>query len=85
LSAARRYADIARDAPHALDMPSHIFTRVGSWEESIATNMRSATVAACISRDDEAKRAMEEAFRYERGAGIRDHRFAAAGTLSRRG
>ena len=45
LVAARRYASIAPDAPHALHMPSHIFTRVGSWEESIATNARSATAA----------------------------------------
>ncbi|HZN23545.1 MAG TPA: hypothetical protein VFB75_04930 [Burkholderiales bacterium] len=45
LSAARRYASIAPDAPHALHMPSHIFTRVGLWEESIATNLRSAAVA----------------------------------------
>ena len=42
LVAARRYAGIAPDAPHALHMPSHIFTRVGSWEESVATNRRSA-------------------------------------------
>ena len=41
LVAARRYADIAPAAPHALHMPSHIFTRVGAWEESIATNKRS--------------------------------------------
>jgi hypothetical protein len=40
LAAARRYADIAPSAPHALHMPSHIFTRVGAWEESIATNQR---------------------------------------------
>ena len=45
LAAARRYASIAPDAPHALHMPSHIFTRVGAWEESIATNLRSAAVA----------------------------------------
>jgi tetratricopeptide (TPR) repeat protein len=45
LSAARRYATIAPDAPHALHMPSHIFTRVGAWEDSIATNARSAAVA----------------------------------------
>ena len=45
LVAARRYADIAPDAPHALHMPSHIFTRVGSWDESIATNLRSAKTA----------------------------------------
>jgi hypothetical protein len=45
LVAARRYAGIAPDAPHALHMPSHIFTRVGAWEESAATNARSAEVA----------------------------------------
>lgn len=45
LSAARRYADIAPDAPHALHMPSHIFTRVGAWEDSVALNRRSADVA----------------------------------------
>ena len=38
LPAARRYASIAPAAPHALHMPSHIFTRVGAWEDSIATN-----------------------------------------------
>jgi len=44
LPAARAYARIAPDAPHALHMPSHIFTRVGSWEESIDANL--ASVAA---------------------------------------
>jgi len=41
LVAARRYADIAPSAPHALHMPSHIFTRVGAWQDSVATNQRS--------------------------------------------
>ena len=45
LPAARRYANIAPAAPHALHMPSHIFTRVGAWEDSVATNARSAAVA----------------------------------------
>jgi tetratricopeptide (TPR) repeat protein len=36
------YAGIAPDAPHALHMPSHIFTRLGYWDESIETNQRSA-------------------------------------------
>jgi tetratricopeptide (TPR) repeat protein len=44
LEAASRYSDIAPDAPHALHMPSHIFTRVGYWEESIASNMASAKI-----------------------------------------
>jgi hypothetical protein len=40
--AAQAYAEIAPDAPHALHMPSHIFTRLGYWDESIETNARSA-------------------------------------------
>jgi tetratricopeptide (TPR) repeat protein len=43
--AAERYATLAADAPHALHMPSHIFTRVGRWEASIETNRRSADPA----------------------------------------
>ena len=42
LEAARRYAGIAPAAPHALHMPSHIFTRLGYWDESIESNRRSA-------------------------------------------
>jgi tetratricopeptide (TPR) repeat protein len=45
LDAAKRYADIAPSAPHALHMPSHIFTRVGAWQASVATNRRSADVS----------------------------------------
>jgi hypothetical protein len=45
LNAARRYAAIAPSAPHALHMPSHTFTRVGSWDESIESNLRSAEAA----------------------------------------
>jgi tetratricopeptide (TPR) repeat protein len=42
--AAKRYAEIAPDAPHALHMPSHIFTRVGHWQESIDSNRTSVEV-----------------------------------------
>ena len=45
LNAAKRYAEIAPSAPHALHMPSHIFTRVGAWQASVATNRRSADVS----------------------------------------
>lgn len=45
LEAARRYAKIAPDAPHALHMPSHTFTRLGYWDESIETNIKSAAAA----------------------------------------
>jgi hypothetical protein len=42
LNAARAYAKIAPSVPHALHMPSHIFTRLGLWDESIASNAASA-------------------------------------------
>jgi tetratricopeptide (TPR) repeat protein len=42
LTAARLYAGIAPSAPHALHMPSHIFTRLGIWQESIDSNRASA-------------------------------------------
>jgi hypothetical protein len=45
LEAAKRYAKIAPAAPHAQHMPSHIFTRVGYWNDSIASNKESARVA----------------------------------------
>jgi hypothetical protein len=45
LDAARRYAKIAPAAAHAQHMPSHIFTRVGYWSESIASNAEAARVA----------------------------------------
>ncbi len=45
LDAARRYAKIAPDSAHALHMPSHIFTRLGLWDESIASNRASAASA----------------------------------------
>jgi len=59
LIAARRYAGIAPDAPHALHMPSHIFTRVGAWQESVATNMRSREVAKAGNEPDEAYHASD--------------------------
>ncbi len=45
LFAARAYAKIAPSVPHALHMPSHIFTRLGLWEESISSNLASANAA----------------------------------------
>src|SRR5207237_74785 len=41
LDAARRYSQIAPAAPHAQHMPSHIFVRLGLWDETIAANQRS--------------------------------------------
>ncbi len=45
LDAAMRYSKIAPAAPHAQHMPSHIFTRVGYWKESIAANQASVRAA----------------------------------------
>src|SRR5581483_4190270 len=45
LDAARRYAGIAPAAPHAQHMPSHIFTRVGYWKDSINSNIASERAA----------------------------------------
>jgi hypothetical protein len=45
LVAARRYSEIAPDAPHALHMPSHTFTRTGYWQASIDSNLAAAAAA----------------------------------------
>lgn len=49
LSTARRYAEIAPNSAHAQHMPSHIFTRLGLWNESISTNINSAASAVCYA------------------------------------
>lgn len=49
LTTARRYADIAPTSAHAQHMPSHIFTRLGLWSESINSNLRSADAARCYA------------------------------------
>jgi tetratricopeptide (TPR) repeat protein len=59
VAAARRYASIAPDAPHALHMPSHIFTRVGEWTDSVATNRRSADAAKRSNDPDDALHALD--------------------------
>jgi len=45
LEVARSYGKIAPEVPHALHMPTHIFTRLGFWQESITMNKRSAAAA----------------------------------------
>ena len=45
LKAARNYSQIAPSAPHALHMPSHIFTRLGMWKESVRSNQDARTAA----------------------------------------
>ncbi len=49
-TAAARYAAIAPAVPHALHMPSHIYTRLGQWDRSIASNVRSANAARTFER-----------------------------------
>jgi hypothetical protein len=46
VEAAKKYGTIAPDSPHALHMPSHIFTRLGHWRESIEANLASSGVAS---------------------------------------
>ena len=45
LKAARRYSEVAPDAPHALHMPSHTFTRTGYWQDSINSNVAAAAAS----------------------------------------
>lgn len=53
LEVARSYSKIAPEVPHALHMASHIFTRLGLWEESIDMNIRSADAALKYPLNDE--------------------------------
>ncbi|SDT60263.1 tetratricopeptide repeat protein [Bradyrhizobium canariense] len=59
LEAARRYAKIAPAAAHAQHMPSHIFTRVGYWKESIASNVESVRVAKAARESSDELHAMD--------------------------
>ncbi len=53
LATARRYADIAPASSHAQHMPSHIFTRLGIWDESISSNILSAESSRCYTQTTE--------------------------------
>jgi len=59
LPAAQQYAGIAPAAPHALHMPSHTFTRLGHWQDSIDTNLLSAEAALTASSPAEALHALD--------------------------
>jgi len=59
LLAARTYAKIAPSAPHALHMPSHIFTRMGLWDDSIASNLAARDAARSQGDIGEALHAMD--------------------------
>jgi tetratricopeptide (TPR) repeat protein len=64
LPAARTYAKIAPDAPHALHMPAHTFTQLGLWDEAIATDVNAVAAAR-----------KEEAQGHEHGVGGRLHSY----------
>jgi tetratricopeptide (TPR) repeat protein len=51
LPAARKYASIAPSSAHALHMPSHIFTRLGLWDECIQSNLASTSSARCYAEN----------------------------------
>jgi hypothetical protein len=65
LSAARRYSVIAPSSPHALHMPSHTFTRVGAWQDSVAANIKSEEESVRLRVIGEALHAMDyQAYAY---------------------
>ena len=49
LPEAKRYAEVAPSSAHALHMPSHIFTRLGLWDEAIHSNLKSIAAAQCYA------------------------------------
>lgn len=59
LPAARAYSEIAPSAPHALHMPSHIFTRLGLWDDSIASNIAARDAARRAGDTGEELHAMD--------------------------
>ncbi len=59
LAEARAYSKIAPSAPHALHMPSHIFTRLGLWDDSIASNLAARAAAHAQGDQGEELHAMD--------------------------
>ena len=83
LSAARRYGDVAPAAPHALHMPSHIYSMLGMWQESIKSNQAALSAAKGyvhaldfmvyaylqLAQDIEAKRGVERSMELQKTQG----------------
>lgn len=59
VAAAKAYSQIAPSAPHALHMPSHIYTRLGMWEESVASNLAARKAAGQLGDTGEELHAMD--------------------------
>ena len=84
LPAARIYAQIAPASAHANHMPSHLFTRVGSWDESISSNIKSEQLAAtaeATSKNGEARDQRLHAMDYLEYAYLQTGRVADAKAL----
>lgn len=88
LVAARVYAGIAPAAPHALHMPSHIFTRLGLWSESIDSNLAARSAARSQGDTGEELHAMDylmyaylQSGRYEEAAELIQQRNAMQNLL----
>jgi tetratricopeptide (TPR) repeat protein len=79
LIAARRYSQIAPDAPHALHMPSHTFTRLGDWQASIDSNVAAAAAARRQHQTAEELHASD----YETYAYLQTGQNEAAGRIAR--
>ena len=81
LPAARRYAQIAPASAHAQHMPSHIFTRLGLWDESIKSNRASAASAEhdqLANKSNEALNQRLHAMDYMEYAYLQEGRYADA-------
>src|SRR5438132_13903497 len=59
VAAAKAYSQIAPSAPHALHMPSHMYTRLGMWDESIASNLAAQKAARAQGDKGEELHAMD--------------------------
>ena len=89
LTAARRYAVIAPSSPHALHMPSHTFTRVGSWQDSVEANIKSEQESIRQRVIGEALHAMDyQAYAYlqmaqdQKAAALRERTIGLAARLN---
>ncbi len=83
LDAARRYAKIAPSASHALHMPSHIFTRLGLWTESLESNLAAAQAAReAMARGQQGRGNQLHALDYAAYAALQSGRDAEAAQLA---
>ncbi|MGH9532395.1 MAG: tetratricopeptide repeat protein [Terriglobales bacterium] len=83
LEAARRYAKIAPSASHALHMPSHIFTRLGLWQESLESNLAAAQAASeAMARGQQGRANQLHALDYAEYAALQSGRDAEAARLA---